>query len=325
MLHGMRGFQVLRAPEGAAAGGATGGAIDPATASTGAAVGGATAGAAAAAGAGNVAQPTAPVAWTDSIQDADLREWAVNKGYNKQDPTAAAPIIAQQYRSLEKLVGAEKAGRTLEIPDFNDQKAADAFYDRIGRPKDVNDYKIALPDEKSGVPVNKEFETWARQNFHKIGLNAKQAEALSGAWNEMAIQANIAEAAAQKLRFEGEDKALKTKWGATYDDKISKASAAAKGLGIPGELIDALQKVGGYGLAMETFANLAEKVGEDKFVSGEGGNVDGKMTPAEAKTALNAFKADKEQMAAWMDKAHPKHKDAVARVAFLSEMMVAGQ
>ena len=50
-----------------------------------------------------------------------------------------------------------------------------------------------------------------------------------------------------------------------------------------------------------------------------------KKIEAEAKQALNAHKADKDWMAAWMDKGHPKHKETIARVAQLSEYMVAGQ
>lgn len=320
MFNQLRGFQVLRAPEGAA-----GGAVDPATATTGAQAGGAAAGAAAAAGAGNVAQAALPAAWTDSIQDAELRDWTVNKGYNKHAPDAVAPIIAQQYRSLEKLVGAEKAGRTVELPDFENTEATNTFYDRAGRPKDAKDYDLALPDEKTtGLKVDPKFVDWAKNNFHKAGLNSKQANAMGKAWNDYVIETNAAITAADTLRFEGEDKALKTKWGATYDTKMAVASAAAKTLGVPPEALDALQKVAGYGAVMETFANIAAKLGEDTFVTGEGGNADGKMTPAEAKQALNAHKADKEWMASWMDKAHPKHKEAIARVAHLSEMMVAG-
>lgn len=279
--------------------------------------------AAAAAAAANVAQPVAPVAWTDSIQDAELKEWSVNKGYNKFELPLAAATIAQQYRSLEKLVGAEKAGRTVEIPDFANPDAAGAFFDRIGRPTDPTKYDLALPGADSGKNVDPGFVSWAQQNFHKAGLNGAQATTIGKAFMEYSDAAAAAKLAADKTRHEGEDKALKTKWGAAYDNKMALASAAAKQFGVPGEALVALQQAAGYGAAIEAFANIASKIGEDQFVTGESDTGGGKMTPEEAKAALAAHKADKDWMAAWMDKKHPKHKETLARAAYLAEMQVA--
>jgi hypothetical protein len=294
------GMRVLRNADG----GQGGGGADPAA-------GGADPAAAAA---------TASAAWTDSLSDNDLKEWSVNKGYNKFDAAAAAPVIAQQYRSLEKLVGAEKAGRTVEIPNFEDADAASVFYDRLGRPK-AEDYDLALPKEG----VNKDFETWTRGTFHKAGLTASQAKAIGGAWNEFVQTAAAADASEKQTQYEAEDKGLKTKWGATYDNKMSLASAAAKSLGVTGEQLDAAQGKFGYGTVMEMFANIAAKIGEDQFVGGEGDKGGSGMTPEEASAAIKAHRADKEWMASWMDKSHPKHKDAVARMAYLAEMQVAGR
>lgn len=289
---------------------------DPAAAS-------AAAGTAAAAGTTNVAQQQAPVTWTDTIQDADLREWSVNKGYNKHELSAAAPIIAQQYRSLEKLVGAEKAGRTVELPDWEatDQTQLDAFYDRIGRPKDTKDYDLALPEKG----VHPEFENWARTNFHKAGLSAKQANLMGKAWSEFAGAQNAKETADAKLAFEKEDGALKTEWGSAYDNKMALASAAAKQFGVPGEAIDALQKAGGYAVAMKTFAAIATKLGEANFITGDKPGGDGMMTPAEATAEIKTLRANKDWVASFLDKGHPKHKEAVARMTFLSEKQVSGQ
>lgn len=288
----------------AAAGGAPGGAAVP---------GGAAAG--------------APAVWTDSITDPAMKDWSINKGYNKFSQAEAAPIIAQQYHSLEKLFGAEKAGKTVEVPDWEkaDEATLNAYFERVGRPKDMKEYDLALPKPESGIKTDPEFETWARTNFHKAGLSGRQANAVGKAWNEFAAAQTAKAVAEMQNTFANEDKTLKTEWGAAYDNKLAVAGAAAKSLGIAPEVIDTLQRVAGYGATMKMFANLAEKIGEDKFVGADGANgANGKMTPAEAQAELTKLQADKDWLAAWMDKSNPKHKEAVERKTFLTSMMSAG-
>ena len=274
----------------------------------------------AAAGGSNASPPPPPAAWTDSIQDAELREWSVNKGYNKFDPATAAPTIAQQYRSLEKLVGAEKAGRTLEIPDWDKPEAADAFFDRIGRPKDTKDYDFGKPPE--GKKIDPAFDSWGRQTFHKLGLTGKQATALSGAYAEFATAKEAAALVEGTVKYETEDKALKTEWGSAYDNKIALASAAAKKFGFAPEAIEALQKAGGYGATMKMFTMIAAKLGEANFITGDAPGSDNMMTPVEATTEIKTLTANKDWVASFLDKGHPKHKEAVARMTFLSGKQV---
>lgn len=280
-------------------------------------------GGAAGGAAGGGAATGATTTWTDSITDTGLRDWAVNKGYNKLAAADAPVEVARQYHHLEKLFGADRAGKTVEIPDFEkaDDAAKAAFFDRVGRPKESKEYDLSLP--KEGV-IDKEFEGWARENFHKAGITSKQASVLGKAWSDFAVAQNAKQGVADQQRYADEDKALKTEWGAKYDDNIKVASAAAKSFGVDPKAIDALQKVAGYGAAMKMFASIAEKIGEAQFISGEGAGTGGTMTPAEATAAIKAHQADKDWMASFLDKRHAKHADAIARMAFLSTMQVGG-
>lgn len=294
----------------------------------GGAPGGSAPPAAAAPPAGGAPGGAPPAVWTDGIQDQGLREWAVNKGYHKSAPHEVAPQILQHYHSLEKLFGADKAGNAVILPNWDAADEAgvaaqNAFFDRIGRPKEGKDYDLAAPQ---GVTLDPEIEKWSRDTFHKIGLTAKQATALSKEYQALEAAKAHAEQQADVQRFAAEDKALKTEWGAAYADKIAKASAAAKALGIKGEVIDALQSKAGYSDVMKMFSNIAEKLGEDKLITGDStGGGAGKMTPAEAKAELDRLSRDKEWMAAFMDKSHPNHKAALERKAFLTSQEVAGQ
>lgn len=274
------------------------------------------------------AAAAAPTAWTDTITDTGTRDFAVNKGYNKHDIGTAAPIILQQYHNLEKLVGAEKAGNTVIKPNWDgDDDAAVAsrnqFFDSIGRPKEGKDYDLGIP---AGAKANETVTNWSRDTFHKLGLSAKQATALSQEYQALEAKLDSDKQAADVQRFAAEDGILKKEWGAAYGDKIAKASAVAKGLGVKAEHIDALQSVAGYGEIMKMFASLADKVGEDTLINGDtNGNGGGKLTPAEAKAELQKLSRDKDWMAAFMDKAHPNHKAALERKAFLTAAEVAGQ
>jgi hypothetical protein len=293
------------------------------TQTTGEAGGGAPAGGAPASGAPAAA---AQAAWTDSIQDADLREFAVNKGYNKAAVHEVAPTILQQYRNLEKLVGAEKAGNTVVLPNWDSTEPAalaaqNEYFDRIGRPKEAKEYDLAAPQ---GAKLNEKIENWSRDTFHKAGLSTRQATAISKAYQELEAAQATEQQQADLVRFSNEDKSLKTEWGAAYNDKIAKASAVAKNLGLKPENIDALQSVAGYGEVMKMFANLADKVGEHHHVNPEQNSGTSVMTPSEAKAELGRLSRDKDWMAAFMDKAHPNHKAALERKAFLTGLEVAG-
>ena len=264
--------------------------------------------------------------WTDSIPDQGLRDFAVNKGYHKDSLNDAAPKILQSYQYMEKLLGAEKAGNTVILPnwdatDADGIAAQNTFFERAGRPKEGKDYDLAPPQ---GGKLDEKLENWSRETFHKAGLTSRQATTLSKAYQALEAEQKAAEQQAAQQRFAGEDKALKTEWGAAYQDKLDKASATAKKLGIAGEALDALQSVSGYGSVMKMFSMIADKVGEDTLVNPEQNNGGGKMTPAEAKTELNRLSRDKEWMSAFLDKSHPNHKAALERKAFLTSMEVAG-
>lgn len=283
---------------------------------------GAAAGASAGNGDGGAGAGGAAQTWLDKIEDVGLREFAVNKGYNKGTLDEVAPNILRSYQHMEKIVGAEKAGKTLILPDFDSEEskpAVEEFYNRLGRPKEGKEYDLALPKEG----VDADFEKWARDNFHGVGLTARQASALGKAWNEFATNRMTAQAAEQTRIADENTAALKKEWGAAFDDKSAKVDAIAKNLGVTDEALAALKTAMGGAQAMKMFASIADKMGEHAFINGEG-DKGGALTPAEAKVELQKLRHDKEWMAAWMDKHHPKHQEAMDRKARLDAAIVAG-
>jgi len=221
--------------------------------------------------------------WVDSIPDADLKGWAQNKGYK-------TPVdLASAHRSLEKLLGADRAGRTVVLPaKWDDPKEVAAFHEKIGVPKDPTGYK--LPDG-----ADPEMAKWAPNVFHKAGLTPRQAEALTAEWNSMvggraeAMKAQMEAKAAEDLA------ALKSEWGAAYNDKLARAKSAAKGLGVSEEIADKLETALGTGGLLKFFAGLGEKMGEDTAVDGKGQDSFGAAkTPEAARAEIATLRADPE-------------------------------
>jgi hypothetical protein len=68
-----------------------------------------------------------PAAWTGPLDDAG-RALVAAKGWRGPGD------VVQSYANLEKLMGADRAGRTVVPPKDGDAaEAFDAFYDRIGQ------------------------------------------------------------------------------------------------------------------------------------------------------------------------------------------------
>lgn len=207
-----------------------------------------------------------------------------NKGWK-------APLDAvQSYQNLEKLMGADKAGNAVVLPkpDASAEELA-KFYDRLGRPSDPSGYKLQVPD---GAP--KDFATAAAAKLHELGLTQKQGEALGAWWNEQANGTLAAQQAAKDQAYQADDLALRTQWGAAFQQNLVQAQAAVRGLGIDTPTIDKLQAAMGHKAVMELFHTIGSKMGEATFVSGSRPEGFGAaMTPAQAKSEIKALSMDK--------------------------------
>lgn len=248
---------------------------------------GAAAAPAAAAPAAAPAAATPEVAWLPGADEVTVG-YLKNKGWT--DPGQ----VLDGYKNLEKLLGADRAGRTVVLPK-EDASPDDlnAFYSKLGRPATADDYKIGVPDGGDA-----EYAKAAAAKFHELGLSAKQAAALVE-WNNSQV-ANLktsTETAAQ-TRFADEDRALKSEWGNAFTQNLNQAQAAARGLGIEAAQIDALSSALGHKATMELFQKIGSRMSEADFVSGSKTEKFGNaMTPGQAKAEIQTLRADKEFVA----------------------------
>jgi hypothetical protein len=237
----------------------------------------------------------------------EMTGYVQNKGF--KDPGS----VLESYVQLEKLMGAPKE-RLLRLPEKDDDPAWGDVYERLGKPKDAKEYAIKVP-ENMGDP---KFADWARSTFHEIGLPKKQADALSSKWNDY-IQSHSTQAKqTMQAKFQEQELGLRSEWGQAHEKNTQVAKMAAKEFGIDGDTLDKLESVLGFAGTMKFMHKIGSGLGEDRFVSPDGGNnFSGMMAPAQAQQKLNALKADP----AWVAKYTAGDAAATAEVARLHKMM----
>lgn len=257
--------------DGAAAGGGTAGAA------------GATGAAAGAAGAAGAAQP-----WYASY-DQESQGWLQNRGLDKLPAEQALPELVKGFRAAEKHIGVP-ADQLVRLPKEGDTAAWETVYSKLGRPADPSKYDLKLPEG-----TDPKFNEWARSTFHKLGLNNNQANALlSSYYSEYANQHIQAREAEYNAKIEADTAALKKEWGAAEAKNVQIARGAAKELGVPGEAIDALEKVLGYAGTMKLFHQIGAAFGEDKYLSGGQAAFTGAQAPAAAMSRIQQLQADQQ-------------------------------
>lgn len=247
-----------------------------------------------------VAAPTTPS--VDWLKDADelTLGYTQNKGW--KDPTE----VVRSYQNLEKLLGADRAGNTVVLPKADaSPEELSAFYNKLGRPADAKDYKLGLPEGADPA-----FSNAAAAKFHELGLSAKQAEELSGWYNQFGQQTQQQMEAQRAEQFQQQNAELRTGWGLKYDENVLVARNTVNALGLDSKTIDALEGAMGHKGLMEFLVRVGSKSGEADFVSGDIQSFNNAMTPAQAKAAIQSKMDDKTFVSKYLN----KDADAVAEM-----------
>lgn len=232
----------------------------------------------------NGAAPAALPEWANSIQNPDVKAWLGEKKYESPE------VLASSAYSLERLYGADKAGRTAILPkDEKDVEGLKAFNAKIGVPETPEGYE--LPDF-----ADKEFATTAKTWFHKRGVSAKAAAGLSQDWNEF-IAAEVKKGeVADKTKAEQDLTALRGEWGAAAAEREEFARRGLRGIGKEAGLEDAdlakLEASLGTAKMLKVFWKLGESMKEGGFAGG--GNDNFGMSPAAAQVEIDKITADRQ-------------------------------
>jgi len=225
--------------------------------------------------------PAPPIAWLPEA-DADTVGYVQNKGWQSPADTLSG------YRNLEKMLGAEKAGRTVVLPSEDSPDAWAPVYEKLGRPKDPDGYGIK-PAEGADPAFTKAMQT----AFHEAGLSTKQAAKLAAVYEQFGTTHQQAAAEAEAQAFKAEQEALARDWGSELAPRTEIARRAAKELGMTDEQIGALEKAAGYSGVLKVFAKIGDTLFREAGLEGSG-KMPGSfsMTPEGARTKKAQLLAD---------------------------------
>jgi hypothetical protein len=225
--------------------------------------------------------------WDSSVKDPEVKAFLANKNY-------AEPEMAfKAYRSLETMLGADKAGRTAILPkDDNDAEGRKAFYAKIGVPETPEGYKLPMPPG-----ADPEFSKTASQWFHANGVPAKAAEGIATQWNSWLGEQVKAQETADKARSEQDVNNLKLEWAHEFDQKAEFARRAFRTIGKESGLEDAdLAKLeGAIGAAkmLKMFSRIGQAGGEANMVGNDDSAATFGVTPSAAQKEIDQILEDR--------------------------------
>lgn len=272
-------------------------------------------GAAAIAAAADSAAPAAPAEsgeWYGKLQNEAVRTWAEAKGF--KDPLAA---VESAY-NLEKLIGFDKAGKTVIVPDDKSTpEQIAAFRTKIGVPEKAESYQLPVPE---GIPP--ELATAASSWFLEAGVPVKAAQDVVGKWNALQLESLKKEEARFQTQSAADLKKLEGEWGNAYDQNLELGRRAAAQY-IPtankeqrDAILDKIQHAVGTEMFVKIFANAGQNMSEHKVHSG--GDNQGIMTPAQAKQKIAENNSNKEYATSYLngDKAKQTEMTNLHKMAY---------
>lgn len=217
--------------------------------------------------------------WVDTIQDADVKSYAIAKGW--KDPGE----VVNGYLNMEKLLGGEK----LPMPKGPDDKEGwERVYKATGRPETPDGYKLPVPQGQSP-----DFAKAASAKFHELGISARQGEALASWFNGVSGAQTFAEREKAETRFTEEIEQVRKEWGQMYDINREMAMRAAKQCGFTVEEREKIVNNFGAKRALTLFAKIGERLGEDRV----DGVPQGMLTSTGAQARLDQLMKDREWVA----------------------------
>lgn len=225
--------------------------------------------------------------WIGELPE-ELQAIAKNKDWKSPLDAVAS------YQSLEKIMGAEKAGRPVIVlpEDEKDEAGWGKVFEQLGRPKEASEYGL---DKLDGA--DPDFAKWAADTFHTAGVSGKQAAAIAEKWQ--AYQAELVKQEDDQFAqtSKSDMEALKKEWGGDFDGKVELARRLVQNIGAGREDLGAdlasIERVMGTRKFMTFFADLGAKLGEDQLpgTRERGGNLGGSKS---ALAEIETLKTDKD-------------------------------
>lgn len=255
------------------------------------------------------AGPTDLPSWAADLEAED-RDWLAKAGHRE------IPKIIKSTRHLEKMLGADKAGRGLVLPAESQADNPDAWaavYERLGRPADATGY--GLEKMEGADPA---FAADAASAFHAAGLNPAQATKLAEWWSTKQGEAQATADRHFAQQGEAELDALKKEWGPTFDAKAEAGRRAARQFGFSADELTKIERAIGTRGLIERMAVIGAALAEDPGLPATAQGT-GATNAVTARAELDTLKKDPAFVAAYLDPRSPEHVEAKARMTRLQQ------
>ena len=143
------------------------------------------------------------------------------------------------------------AGKKGDIPKSDaPQEEWDAFYNKLGRPEDVDGYDFTIGDEftkvvgEESVPFFENAVEEFKQEIFKIGATAEQAEDLVDWYLGFVANSIEEDNKAVEENIETMESQLRKEWGDSYDGMMNGIEVMLKANGMPEENVEFAKESG---------------------------------------------------------------------------------
>ena len=236
--------------------------------------------------------------WYDGVPGVDpeiVGHWQ-NRGWDKKPAAEVALEATRAWKAAEGKLGVP-ADQLVRVPkDAADEAGWKALWTRLGAPADAKGYDFADVKRADGTAINEDFANTLRSAALQAHLPKDAAAAMTRAVVKYMEGEDSKKNAEFTAKLTEQRAALKTNWGPNEPAFMLAAQRAAAALGVDPAAVAALEKVVGYDKTMDMFLKIAQKIGEDKFITSEF-NKTGAMTREQAQ----AKKADLMSNPQWRD------------------------
>ena len=247
-----------------------------------------------------------PASWYgDGVDDS-------TKGYIENNGWKAPKDVITGYQNLEKLLGHDRAGRTVTIPKEGED--ASEFYTKLGRPESPEKYNL-------GEGADTDAAKWYTKTAFELGLSNHQAANLFQSFDQYTAQ-QLNEISAKKAEnAQSELNEMKAKWGAAFEKNFNAARYGAEKLGFSDAELKSIQDAVGVQAMLERFSQVGLSYGEHAFQgSGSESGNSFVMSPQQALSKIDDLKLDNEFMKKYMS----ADKTAVERMTKLMKLAYPG-
>lgn len=243
--------------------------------------------------------------WWDGLPE-NLKTTAAAKQW--KDPAAAV----ESYVNLEKIMGADKAGRTVMLPkDDATPEELGQFYKTLGVPDAADKYEIKVPEGMAPEIID-EAKGW----MHQANVPSKLAQQL--------VDAVAKSEAAKMEQWAKQSKAdmndLSVEWGSKFEDNAEVARRAYRAAGLTPEQSERIEMIVGTKTFMSMFHKFGMNMAEAAAPSPGQGGGQFVMNKAEAARKADMLRSSPDFQARYLSPNNLVRQQAISELEELTKI-----